>query len=77
MAPNPFLFLSEQGAKGVDCTNIPHVRNVRCARGRCMVERCEDGFSPSSDHSTCICHGENANATPVQQGHQAPVFQWD
>ncbi|KAH8986445.1 hypothetical protein EDB92DRAFT_1252262 [Lactarius akahatsu] len=74
MAPNPFLFMSEQGPEGVDCTNIPHVRDIRCSHGRCVVERCEEGFFPSSDRSACIC--ETVFAQQGQPKIQAPATHW-
>ncbi|KAH9052847.1 hypothetical protein EDB87DRAFT_1569892 [Lactarius vividus] len=76
MAPNPFLFMSEQGPEGVDCTNIPHVRDIRCSHGRCVVERCEEGFFPSSDRSACICEPESVFAQQGQPKIQAPATHW-
>jgi len=74
MSPNPFLFMSEQGPEGVDCTNIPHVHDVRCSRGRCVVHRCEEGFYPSSDRSECVC--EHDSTQPGQRKITAPATHW-
>ncbi|KAI0295147.1 hypothetical protein B0F90DRAFT_1638371, partial [Multifurca ochricompacta] len=57
MSPNPFLFMSEQGPEGVDCTTLPYARNVRCSRGRCVIDRCDKGFVPSSKRDSCIRDG--------------------
>jgi len=54
MAPNPFLRTSEQGSEGVDCTTLPHVQDVRCSAGHCLVKRCDDGFVPSSNRRGCV-----------------------
>lgn len=60
MSPNPFLYDSQQGPEGVDCTAIPHVLDVRCSRGHCVIRRCEEGFFPSSDRSECVCEHDIA-----------------
>ncbi|EJT98110.1 hypothetical protein DACRYDRAFT_118871 [Dacryopinax primogenitus] len=50
----PFPELAATTPLGTDCTSIPHVADVRCSRGACVVQKCDDGFVPSSDRSTCI-----------------------
>ncbi|KAH9958130.1 hypothetical protein BC827DRAFT_1136777 [Russula dissimulans] len=57
VSPNPFLLISEQGPEGVDCTTLPHVQNVRCSTGSCLVESCVDGYVPSADYGACIRDG--------------------
>lgn len=54
IAPNPFISAEEQGLEGLDCTMIPHVRDVKCESGKCVVGGCDDGFRPSNDRETCI-----------------------
>ncbi|KAF8314179.1 hypothetical protein DL93DRAFT_2040149, partial [Clavulina sp. PMI_390] len=34
----------EDEAGGVDCTSLPGVADVECARGRCMVRKCQRGW---------------------------------
>ena len=75
MSPNPFLYDSEQGPEGVDCTAIPHVLDVRCSRGHCVVHRCEKGFFPSSDRSECVCE-HDIKPAGQHKIQAAPVNIW-
>ena len=41
-------------ARGVDCTNIPHVADVACTGGSCVVRDCDRGYTPSFDKTYCV-----------------------
>ncbi|KAK7680588.1 hypothetical protein QCA50_016370 [Cerrena zonata] len=40
--------------RGVDCTSIPHVADVSCAGGSCVVHDCDHGYTPSHDKTYCV-----------------------
>jgi hypothetical protein len=61
--------MSEQGPKGVDCTALPYVQNVRCSAGRCVVQACVNGYAPSSDHTECIREHRDTAAIIVQPAY--------
>ncbi|KZO97232.1 hypothetical protein CALVIDRAFT_80187 [Calocera viscosa TUFC12733] len=50
----PFPELASTTALGTDCTTIPNVADVRCSIGACVVQKCNDGFVPSSDRTACV-----------------------
>lgn len=41
------------GGRGRDCTSIPHVDDVTCQRGACIVHKCRRGSRINHDASGC------------------------
>ncbi|KAI0373826.1 hypothetical protein BV20DRAFT_962413 [Pilatotrama ljubarskyi] len=39
---------------GRDCSAIPNVDEVRCARGECVIRRCAYGYSLTEDGDRCV-----------------------
>ena len=48
--PPPF---GGKAPKGKNCRGIPHVKEVTCKNGVCVVLSCEDGFSVSPTKDSC------------------------
>ncbi|KAG8949839.1 hypothetical protein FRC03_000219 [Tulasnella sp. 419] len=45
---------------GQDCTEVPHVQDVACRSGQCVVQKCDSGFIPNPERTKC---------TPVTTHH--------
>ena len=46
--------LGQEAASGTDCSALPGVQDVSCVRGKCVVERCQEGFALlPADNSRC------------------------
>ncbi|ETW75157.1 hypothetical protein HETIRDRAFT_56778, partial [Heterobasidion irregulare TC 32-1] len=52
--PHPFSLSSEQEPAGIDCSALSDVLDVQCLSGRCVVNRCRDGFEISLTRDSCI-----------------------
>lgn len=51
MVASPF---GNNVADGKNCRNIPHVKDVDCNDGSCVVTSCKDGYEPSSTKDGCV-----------------------
>ncbi|KZS92436.1 hypothetical protein SISNIDRAFT_455623 [Sistotremastrum niveocremeum HHB9708] len=51
---------------GVDCSVIPGVNNVRCFKGRCLVDSCAKGWAVSPNKTVCI-RNHKMQAPSLQQ----------
>lgn len=51
----PHPFLSETPSPvGTDCTSLSNVLDLGCAKSRCAVRKCREGFAPSLAGDTCV-----------------------
>lgn len=41
-------------ADGRNCRGIPHMKDVDCKGGSCVVISCKDGFKPSPTKDSCV-----------------------
>ncbi|KAL0948237.1 hypothetical protein HGRIS_010837 [Hohenbuehelia grisea] len=61
--------LNNGDASGVDCSTLPHVSDVSCHKGACVVGRCLPGFTINSDRTACVAddfvHYGIENNTPL------------
>ncbi|KDR79188.1 hypothetical protein GALMADRAFT_137075 [Galerina marginata CBS 339.88] len=54
MTPHPFFETEPiRHSSGKDCTTISQARRVTCSEERCLIHTCTNGWTPSSDKSTC------------------------
>jgi len=59
--PPSFIFSSlttsqqSQISSGVDCSLIPHVADVKCLESKCVVTKCNRGFTVSQDNGDSDC----------------------
>ena len=67
MIPHPFSLSSEQEPAGIDCSALSDVLDVQCLSGRCVVNRCRDGFEISLTRDSCIPEGVTSSAPPVNR----------
>ncbi|TBU46257.1 hypothetical protein BD309DRAFT_858489 [Dichomitus squalens] len=57
---SPFGEPSADG--GRDCSAIPFADDVGCRKGRCVVEKCRDGYVPTADRGSCVAQAEGQTA---------------
>ena len=58
--PHPFAPESSQ-TRGVDCSNLPGVHEVKCSSGACAVGHCKDGWHLSQQGDACEQIKSDAN----------------
>ncbi|KZT57972.1 hypothetical protein CALCODRAFT_517057 [Calocera cornea HHB12733] len=64
----PFPELASTTPLGTDCTTIPHVADVRCSIGACVIQKCNEGFVPSSDRTACVASERAPAAASHRKG---------